>query len=334
MGRIRTIKPEVLDDHKTARLSNEAWRLFVSALVLADDEGRLPGDAEFLRARIFWGVPRGPFDERSTNVLGALAECSRVGLIRVFEVAGERFLEIRNFTKHQRIDRPGPAKFPEPSQGVTLNDEQIRGTFDERSTNVLGGIGREGKGMEGRGMQGGDAPPAATPRQTADAGDPEAGELDAEFARVLGENLRAEAEKIRAEFAPVVAAEENPPGKKTPRRKPARPLPADWAPNDDHRAIAAERRIDVSAEAVKFRDYGIAKGKTYADHDAAFRNWLKSPYSSPKADLFRQNGPQLGRGGQVARKFKTFQELYGESGSKSEKILETTGEAGESETEK
>lgn len=328
MARIRTIKPEVLDDHKTARLSNEAWRLWVSALVLADDKGRLPGDAEFLRARIFWGVPRGPFDERSTNVLGALAECSRVGLIRVFEVAGERFLEICNFTKHQRIDKPGPAKFPEPSQGVTLNDAQIRGTFDERSTNVLGGIGREGKGRERRGMQGGDAPPMASPSATADAVEPEAGELDAEFARVLGENLRAEAEKIRIEFAPVVvAAEENPPGKKTPRRKPARALPADWAPSAEHRTIAAEHRVDVSAEAVKFRDYGIATGKTYADHDAAFRNWLRR--AQP-----RQNGVQLARGSQAPRKFRDYLSELAARTSESEKLLETTGEAGESETEK
>lgn len=322
MARIRTIKPEVLDDHKTARLSNEAWRLWVSALVLADDKGRLPGDAEFLRARIFWGVPRGPFDERSTNVLGALAECSRVGLIRVFEVAGERFLEICNFTKHQRIDKPGPAKFPEPSQGVTLNDVQIRGTFDERSENVLGGIGREGKGRERRGMQGGDAPPVASPSATADAGEPEAGELDAEFARVLGENLRAEAEKIRVEFAPF--AEENPPGKKTPRRKPARALPADWAPSAEHRTIAAEHRVDVSAEAVKFRDYGMATGKTYADHDAAFRNWLRR--AQP-----RQNGVQLARGSQAPRKFRDYLSELAARTSESEKLLETTGEAGESE---
>lgn len=322
MARIRTIKPEVLDDHKTARLSNEAWRLWVSALVLADDKGRLPGDAEFLRARIFWGVPRGPFDERSTNVLGALAECSRVGLIRVFEVAGERFLEICNFTKHQRIDKPGPAKFPEPSQGVTLNDVQIRGTFDERSENVLGGIGREGKGRERRGMQGGDAPPVASPSATADAVEPEAGELDAEFARVLGENLRAEAEKIRVEFAPF--AEENPPGKKTPRRKPARALPADWAPSAEHRTIAAEHRVDVSAEAVKFRDYGMATGKTYADHDAAFRNWLRR--AQP-----RQNGVQLARGSQAPRKFRDYLSELAARTSESEKLLETTGEAGESE---
>lgn len=176
-------------------------------------------------------------------------------------------------------------------------------------------------------MQGGDAPPVASPSATADAGDPEAEQLDAEFRRVLGENLRAEAEKVRAEFAPELAAEENPPGKKTPRRKPARALPADWAPSDEHRTIAAEHRVDVSVEAVKFRDYGIATGKTYADHDAAFRNWLRR--AQP-----RQNGVQLTRGSQAPRKFRDYLSELAARTSESENLLETTGKAGESESGK
>ena len=40
-GRIRTIKPELLDDAVTAGLSDMAFRLFVSSIVLADDYGRL-----------------------------------------------------------------------------------------------------------------------------------------------------------------------------------------------------------------------------------------------------------------------------------------------------
>lgn len=188
-------------------------------------------------------------------------------------------------------------------------------------------------------MQGGDAPPVASPSATPSA-------LDLRFSKQLGEQILAAAESAGEDFpevaelarfhrvaaeigseALVVAAEENPPGKKTPRRKPARALPADWAPNDDHRAIAAEHRVDVSAEAVKFRDYGIATGKTYADHDAAFRNWLRR--AQP-----RQNGVQLARGSQAPRKFRDYLSELAARTSESEKLLETTGEAGESETEK
>lgn len=149
-------------------------------------------------------------------------------------------------------------------------------------------------------MQGGDAPPVASPSATAGAGDPETEQL---------------------------AAEEKPPAQKPARRKPARALPADWAPSAEHRELAAEHRVDVSAEAVKFRDYGIATGKTYADHDAAFRNWLRR--AQP-----RQNGVQLARGSQPPRKFRDYLSELAARTSESEKLLETTGKAGESEVEK
>lgn len=315
MGRIRTIKPEILDDRAAAKLSDAAWRLWVSAWVIADDEGLLPGDIEFLRARVFWGDIRRTFDECSR----ALAECSDAGVLHIYDVDGDRFVQICNFRKHQKIDKPSPAKFPKPSQGVTISGDAIRRTVDERSTSVRHGIGREGKGMGEEGMQGENAPPVASPPATASAGEPEPdqhdAELDAKFWRVLGEDLRVEAEKARAELVPVVVAEENPPGKKTPRRKPARALPADWAPNAGHRELAAEQRVDVSAEAVKFRDYGIATGKTYADHDAAFRNWLRR--AQP-----RQNGVQLARGSQAPRKFRDYLSELKARTSESENLLE------------
>lgn len=288
MGRIRTIKPEILDDRAAAKLSDAAWRLWVSAWVIADDEGLLPGDIEFLRARVFWGDIRRTFDECSR----ALAECSDAGVLHIYDVDGDRFVQICNFRKHQKIDKPSPAKFPKPSQGVTVLGDAIRRTFDECSTNVRRGIGREGKGMGEEGMQGEVAPPVASPPHAASADEPESLEL---------------------------AAEEKPQGKKTSRRKHAQALPADWAPNDAHRALGVELGVSISAEAVKFRDHGLAKGLTYADHDAAFRNWLKkaAEWSRP-----RQNGVQLTRGSQAPRKFRDYLSELKARTSESENLLE------------
>jgi hypothetical protein len=64
-----------------------------------------------------------------------------------------------------------------------------------------------------------------------------------------------------------------------PAGKPAKrahPLPADWRPNDDHRALAAERGIDANLEATKMRDWAAAEGKVGKDWDARFRNWLRT----------------------------------------------------------
>lgn len=72
------------------------------------------------------------------------------------------------------------------------------------------------------------------------------------------------------------------------KTKRATQLPADWAPTPRHAEIAAERGIWVSVEAEKFRDYCAATGKTYRDHDAAFRNWLRNAKPSP----LPENTPQ------------------------------------------
>src|SRR5262249_34066847 len=56
------------------------------------------------------------------------------------------------------------------------------------------------------------------------------------------------------------------------RARARRTLPADWNPG------VAEAD---AAEVAKFRDYCQAHGKQYVDWDAAWRNWLASPYRKP-----------------------------------------------------
>lgn len=97
-------------------------------------------------------------------------------------------------------------------------------------------------------------------------------------------------------------------GKRAPEKKPRKtsrpkPLPADWEPNPTHARIALEAGVNLDSEAEKFRDYLKASGKTYVDHDAAFRNWLRSPYrnnAGKPATRYRTQADQLERMFQVA----------------------------------
>lgn len=97
-------------------------------------------------------------------------------------------------------------------------------------------------------------------------------------------------------------------GKRAPKKKPRKtsrpkPLPADWEPNPTHARIALETGVNLDTEAEKFRDYLKASGKTYVDHDAAFRNWLRSPYrkdTGHAAPRYRTQADQLERMFQVA----------------------------------
>lgn len=70
-----------------------------------------------------------------------------------------------------------------------------------------------------------------------------------------------------------------PKAKRVRTSKPKTSLPADWIPRPDERAEAASLGVNCDAEAARFRDYQAANGKVYADHDAAFRNWLRNAQS-------------------------------------------------------
>ena len=97
-------------------------------------------------------------------------------------------------------------------------------------------------------------------------------------------------------------------GKRATQKKPRKtsrlkPLPPDWAPNPTHARIALETGVNLDTEAEKFRDYLKASGKTYVDHDAAFRNWLRSPYrnnAGHAAPRYRTQADQIERMFQVA----------------------------------
>jgi hypothetical protein len=106
--RIRTIKPEMLDDSKAGRLGDAAWRLFVSMWILADDYGNLPLDASWIHRRVFWA--RNDRDPSFTEKV--IVELEGQGMIACYEVRGQTYCHIVNWGKHQRVDKPGNPRVP------------------------------------------------------------------------------------------------------------------------------------------------------------------------------------------------------------------------------
>jgi hypothetical protein len=168
MARIRTIKPEFWTDSKTGTLSDRGTKLFIGMLNFADDYGVLQFDIDALKAQIF------PYlaEEAEKAVTRPLAdELLAKGLVEVFgysedddpETPLKQYLFIKNFGKHQRVDRPGkplipgwiktstPANFLSSTKARRSLDEgstNTRRTIDEHSTPEGKGSGREGKGKE------------------------------------------------------------------------------------------------------------------------------------------------------------------------------------------
>lgn len=113
MARIRSIKPEFWQDEKLARLPLGARLLFIGLWNIADDVGRLRGNPLFVRSQVF------PYEPKA-DVEGWLGELHAIGVIQRYEKAGESFISVTNFLKHQQISKPSPSRLPAPEDSGSI----------------------------------------------------------------------------------------------------------------------------------------------------------------------------------------------------------------------
>ena len=134
-GRIRTIKPELLEDEKAATLSDAAWRLFVSSWLLADDHGRFRAGARYLAAQVWQDTTKSAVAE------AALAELADASRIRIYRVDGDTYAEIPTWARHQRIDNAGKegkkVPIPTPESYVQRNSAHLP-SVSPRTAETLG----------------------------------------------------------------------------------------------------------------------------------------------------------------------------------------------------
>lgn len=138
--RIRTIKPDFWSDSKTGTLSDRATKLFLGMLNVSDDYGVIEHDIDMLRARIF------PYSTETAEIIVNIPlqnELFSKSLVQSFKVDGKSYLYIKNFCKHQRVDRP--------SNPIIPNFQSLSIQFDEYSASSQRGLALEGKGKEGNG---------------------------------------------------------------------------------------------------------------------------------------------------------------------------------------
>jgi hypothetical protein len=59
------------------------------------------------------------------------------------------------------------------------------------------------------------------------------------------------------------------------------PIPQNWLPNRDFARQLGWSEDKIDAEEARFRDWALSKAVTYRDWDAAWRNWVRSPFQTP-----------------------------------------------------
>lgn len=107
MARIRTIKPEFPQSESMGRVSRDARLLFVLLWNICDDHGRTRAASRMLASLLF------PYDDDAPKLLPDwIGELEAEGCIRLYVSGGSTYLEICNWLKHQKIDKPGKPVFP------------------------------------------------------------------------------------------------------------------------------------------------------------------------------------------------------------------------------
>lgn len=72
----------------------------------------------------------------------------------------------------------------------------------------------------------------------------------------------------------------NPPAEPKPKRRQLTSWPDGFDLDDKRRAVATGAGVDADRQWQRFRDYCDANDKRYRDWDAAWRNWVTSPYQA------------------------------------------------------
>ena len=189
MARIRTIKPEFAQSESLSRCSRDARLAFVLMWTLADDYGRLRGNPYLLAGTMF------PYDKDARELIEDwLEELETQGCIRRYVVDQDHYIEICNWSKHQRIDHPSLPLFPTPPGSDLASPRESLAKPSRALAKVSAGKGRgvdQGSGTmdQGSGTMEVERPPQRAPRGS---------RLPADW--VLSDDLRAWATEERPDI--------------------------------------------------------------------------------------------------------------------------------------
>ena len=146
MARIRTIKPSFFTSLTVTRASVAARLTFAGLWTHCDDEGRCIYDPRLLKAALW------PLDDAidSLAVAQHVEELRALELVILYELECRRYLQVTNFSEHQRISKPQPSRLPASTPQLLRVDSATIPGMVAVGSGSGSGSGRERKGEIGR----------------------------------------------------------------------------------------------------------------------------------------------------------------------------------------
>lgn len=148
--RIRSIKPEFWRSDDVNSMQLEDRLLFIGLWSYVDDNG-VGKDQEFsIVADLFaHDLSVSPHDTLM-RVSGGLKRLHELGVIHRYKASGKAYLEIANWSKHQKINRPSPPRYPtSDADHAVLSESSVSPpNTDSAGTGEQGSRGTEDQGAE------------------------------------------------------------------------------------------------------------------------------------------------------------------------------------------
>ena len=124
MARNRMLNPEFWLDEDLAKLSAHARLLYQGLWGICDDNyATLPNRPEWIKAQVF------PYEQLDIRLL--LGELSVSGNIVLFRFEEQEYWYIKNFFKHQKVERPSKPKYPKYEAEFKVLGEESVNTLSE-----------------------------------------------------------------------------------------------------------------------------------------------------------------------------------------------------------
>lgn len=106
MARNRMLNPDFWIDEEISKLSPHARLLYMGLWGICDDNyATLPNRPEWIKVQIF------PYE--NLDIKNLLKELQEIGKIIIFTFENKEYWWIKNFLKHQKVEKPSRAKYPE-----------------------------------------------------------------------------------------------------------------------------------------------------------------------------------------------------------------------------
>ncbi len=109
MAKSRAISSRIRKSETFAKFTYRQRDLWQGIIEVADDQGRLPGQAAFIRSEVW------PYDDISIKDVEAdLVAIAQAGNIVIYQDGGSKYLQIVNWWMYQTIEWAGKSDFPAP----------------------------------------------------------------------------------------------------------------------------------------------------------------------------------------------------------------------------